>query len=233
VFRAELGEGSHPRVVSVPVAYVQRLHAWYLASRDDAQRAQADAELVGQVQRQTDEPARADEGVGKRNHQEGHEAASRLNYAIVLPSGSGKSTLASKHEFLVDIDTLHSNEFRSEMEQHYAQARKTGDWKTYNTIECNWILPQLQPFTMHHVLLVHCTEKAQLLGLTVLGVWKTSRATMEKVVEMRGDTQGITMHNWESLQDAQILDTHHEIEHAVLQSVDSMHKEQNNVLKLK
>lgn len=139
-----------------------------------------------------------------------------IRYAIVLPAGSGKSTLASKYNFLIDIDALHSKEFQIELRELYKTTRITGDWHLYNAFECNWILPQLQNYTPNHILLVHCVEKATILGLTVLGIWKTSRLIMENVIKQRNDTKGIIMLNWESLQDAQILETHNDIENAIL-----------------
>ena len=149
-----------------------------------------------------------------------------ISYAVVLPAGSGKSTLASKYNFLIDIDALHSKEFQYELRKLYKKTYITGDWHTYNAFECNSILPRLQNYTPNHILLVHCVEKATILGLTVLGIWKTSRIIMENVVKQRNDTRGIIMLNWESLQDAQILETHNDIENAILDII----KERNIIL---
>ena len=140
-------------------------------------------------------------------------------FAIVLPAGSGKSTLATKHEYLVDIDALHTQEFKTNLWlPYYTEARQTGDWEKYDAYECDWLRPRLAAFTPQHVLLVHSVQKAERLGLTVLGVWKTSRAVMERVAAERHDDQGIVAHNWDSLPTAQILDTHADIECAVLEA---------------
>jgi len=148
-----------------------------------------------------------------------------IKYAIVLPAGSGKSTLASKYDFLIDIDALHSKEFQDELRKLYKETCITGDWHTYNAFECNSILPQLQNYTPNHILMVHCVEKATILGLNVLGIWKTSRLIMENIVKQRNDTKGVVMLNWESLQNAQILETHNDIENAILDTIKDIIKE--------
>ena len=131
-----------------------------------------------------------------------------LKYAIVLPAGSGKTTLSQKYNFFIDIDSLHSIEFREELKEQYSQALKTGDWEFYNKFECDWIFPKL---------LVHSSEKAKILNLNILGSFKTSYKTTLRVVESRGLERGaLTKLNWETTQDAIILETHDDIEEAVL-----------------
>ena len=131
-----------------------------------------------------------------------------LKYAIVLPTGSGKTTLSQKYNFFIDIDSLHSIEFREELKEQYSQALKTGDWEFYNKFECDWIFPKL---------LVHSSEKAKILNLNILGSFKTSYKTTLRVVESRGLERGaLTKLNWETTQDAIILETHDDIEEAVL-----------------
>ena len=140
-----------------------------------------------------------------------------LKYAIVLPAGSGKSTLSQKYNFFIDIDSLHSQEFREELKKQYSIAVKTGDWEFYNKFECNWILPKLKEFPENYILLVHCSEKAKILNLNVLGSFKTSYKVMMSVAESRGVERGaLTKLNWETTYDAIILDTHNDIREAVL-----------------
>jgi len=140
-----------------------------------------------------------------------------LKYAIVLPAGSGKSTLSQKYNFFIDIDSLHSQEFREELKKQYSIALKTGNWEFYNKFECDWILPKLKEFPQNYILLVHCSEKAKILNLDILGSFKTSYKTTLRVVESRGVERGaLTKLNWETTQDAIILETHDDIEEAVL-----------------
>ena len=143
-----------------------------------------------------------------------------LKYAIVLPAGSGKNTLSQKYNFFIDIDSLHSIEFREELKEQYSQALKTGDWEFYNKFECDWILPKLLEFPQNYILLVHCSEKAKILNLNILGSFKTSYKTNLMVIESRGVERGpLTKLNWETTQDAIILETHDDIEKAVLDCV--------------
>ena len=140
-----------------------------------------------------------------------------LKYAIVLPAGSGKSTLSQKYNFFIDIDSLHSQEFREELKKQYSIALKTGDWEFYNKFECDWILPKLIEFPENYILLVHCSEKAKILNLDILGSFKTSYKVMMSVAESRGVERGaLTKLNWETTRDAIILETHDDIEKAVL-----------------
>ena len=111
-------------------------------------------------------------------------------------------------------DALHTPDFREALSMRYA------DWQGYNTFECDWLRPRLAAFTPQHVLLVHCPDKARLLGLTLLGEWKTSWAVMQRVAQQRHDTCSVVRHNWESLRTAQIMDTHDDIEQAVLAAVE-------------
>ena len=140
-----------------------------------------------------------------------------LEYAIILPAGGGKSTLASKYEFLVDIDSLHTDNFRDQLSQKYDIALKTGDWKSYNNFECNWVLPYLLKYHKHFILLVHCHEKADILGLKILGSFKPSFEIIKSVCKERGGKRGtLTLHNWNNIKDAKIIDSHTEIEKEVL-----------------
>jgi hypothetical protein len=140
-----------------------------------------------------------------------------LEYAIVLPAGSGKSTLASKYEFLIDIDSLHTDSFREELSQKYQVALKTGNWESYNNFECNWILPYLQKYPENFILLVHCHEKAEILGLNILGCYKPCFEIIKKVSDERGGKRGnLTIHNWNNITDATAMDSHEEIEQEVL-----------------
>tara|TARA_B100001093_G_C26738683_1_gene975658 strand:+ start:744 stop:1193 length:450 start_codon:yes stop_codon:yes gene_type:complete len=148
-----------------------------------------------------------------------------LQYAIVLPAGSGKSTLSSKYDFLIDIDSLHTQQFREELKLKYNETLKTGNWDLYNKIECDWILPKIANFPSNYVLLVHCPEKAHLLNLQILGSFKPSYNIIKNVVENRGKERGnLTIHNWETVTDSKILDSHNDIETEVLKCI----KEINN-----
>ena len=48
---------------------------------------------------------------------------------------------------------------------------------------------------------------------------------MENVVKQRNDTKEVVMLNWESLQDAQILETHNDIENAILDTIKDIIKD--------
>lgn len=140
-----------------------------------------------------------------------------LEYAIVLPAGSGKSTLASKYEFLIDIDSLHTDSFREELSKKYDLTLKTGDWEAYNNFECSWILPYLQKYPKNFILLVHCHEKADILGLKILGSYKPHFEIIKRVSRARGRKRGdLTLYNWNNIKDAKIMDSHAEIEKEVL-----------------
>lgn len=140
-----------------------------------------------------------------------------LEYAIILPAGSGKSTLASKYEFLLDIDSIHTDNFRDQLSQKYDISLKTGDWESYNNFECNWILPYLQKYTKNCILLLHCHEKAEILGLKILGSYKPSFEIIKRVSSERGGKRGeLTLHNWNNIKEAKIIDSHAEIEKEVL-----------------
>ena len=140
-----------------------------------------------------------------------------LEYAIVLPAGSGKSTLASKYEFLIDIDSLHTDIFREELSQKYQIALKIGNWESYNNFECSYIFPQLQKYPKYFILLVHCHEKADILGLNILGCYKPNIEIIKKVSHERGKKRGnLTIHNWNNITDAIVMDSHEEIEQEVL-----------------
>ena len=148
-----------------------------------------------------------------------------LEYALVLPAGSGKSTLASKYNFLIDIDSLHTENFRKELEIKYQETLKTGNWELYNKFECNWILPYLMIFPKNFILLVHCKEKAIILGLKILGSFKPKFSVIEKVIIERGEERGkLTLHNWINIKDAEILDSHQNIEKEVLKIFNEINK---------
>ena len=132
-----------------------------------------------------------------------------LNYAIILPAGSGKSTLSLKYEFLIDIDSLHTPEFREVLRKEYDKAISLGKWEDYNNFECNWILPKLQQFPEHYILLVHCSEKANLLKLNILGQFKPNKQVIDNVIKIRDEDRGkLTRLNWETVTDATIMDSH-------------------------
>ena len=140
-----------------------------------------------------------------------------LEYALILPAGSGKSFLASKYDFLIDIDSLHNEKFRKELQQKYEDTLKTGTWEEYNKFECNWVLPHLQKYPKNYILLLHCHEKANILGLTILGSFKPRIDVINKVILERGKEKGdITLHNWNNIKDVVIMDSHQSIEKEVL-----------------
>ena len=140
-----------------------------------------------------------------------------LEYALILPAGSGKSFLASKYDFLIDIDSLHDTKFRKELQQKYEETLETGNWEEYNKFECNWILPYLQKYPNNNILLLHCHEKANILGLNILGNFKPRIDVINKVILERGKEKGdITLHNWNNIKDVVIMDSHQSIEKEVL-----------------
>ena len=146
-----------------------------------------------------------------------------LNYAVVLPAGSGKTTLSQKYEFFIDIDSLHTLEFREKLKIQYYKALKSGDWDSYNKFECVWILPKLHQFPENYILFVHCTEKAKLLNLNILGSFKPSYKTIQKVAEERGLERGkLTMLNWETVNDAITFETHDDIEKEILKCTNKI-----------
>lgn len=146
-----------------------------------------------------------------------------LEYAIVLPAGSGKSTLYSKYEYLIDIDALHTLQFREELNKKYNETLKTGDWDSYNNFECDWILPKLQSFPSNYILLVHCYEKAKILKLKILGCFKPSFDIIKGVIKERGEERGnLTLLNWTTITDAVVMDSHQSIEKAVLEIVNNL-----------
>ena len=140
-----------------------------------------------------------------------------LNYAIVLSAGSGKSTLSQKYEFLIDIDALHTPEFREELRRQYDKALNTGNWEDYNNFECNWILPKLRQFPEHYILLVHCSEKADILKLNILGAFKPNKKVIDEVIKNRDEYRGkLTKLNWETAIESKIMDSHLLIEKEVI-----------------
>lgn len=146
-----------------------------------------------------------------------------LEYAIVLPAGSGKSTLAKKYNFLIDIDSLHTKKFREELEEKYQNTLKTGDWDSYNKFECDWILFYLKEYPKNYILLVHCFEKANILGLTILGSFKPTFDIIKSVSSKRGEKRGnITLHNWINVGDCIIMDSHQKIEKEVLKLYENI-----------
>ena len=146
-----------------------------------------------------------------------------LEYALVLPAGSGKSTLSSKYEYLIDIDSLHTLQFREELKIKYNETLKTGDWDSYNNFECEWILPKLQSFPSNYVLLVHCHEKANILKLKILGCFKPSYDIIKDVIKERGEERGkLTLLNWTTIRDALVMDSHQKIEKAVLEIANNL-----------
>jgi serine protease inhibitor len=146
-----------------------------------------------------------------------------LNYSIVLPAGSGKTTLSRKYEFFIDIDSLHTLDFREKLKIQYSKALKSGDWETYNNFECDWILLKLHQFPENYILLVHCSEKAKILNLEILGSFKPSYKTIQKVVEERGLERGkLTILNWKTTNDAIILETHEDIEKEILKCANKI-----------
>jgi hypothetical protein len=146
-----------------------------------------------------------------------------LQYAIVLPAGSGKSTLSLKYNFLIDIDSLHSQQFREELKLHYYETLKTGNWDLYNKKECEWILPKIAKFPTNYVLLVHCHEKAHLLNLQILGSFKPTYNILKNVAKIRGKERGnLTILNWETVTDSKILASHNDIENEVLKCVNEI-----------
>ena len=148
-----------------------------------------------------------------------------LEYALVLPAGSGKSTLASKYDFLIDIDSLHDTKFREELEQKYKNSLKTGDWEEYNKFECSWILPHLQKYPTHYILLLHSHEKAHLLGLNILGGFKPKYDIIKRVIVDRGEKRGnITLHNWNNIKNVVIMDSHQSIEKEILKIYKNIYK---------
>ena len=124
--------------------------------------------------------------------------------------------MGATYEYLVDIDSLHTECFRHKLRALYDKTRQNNDWSTYNAFECEWLLPHLAPLTEKHVVLLHEAQKAQLLGLTVVGAWKTSFAVMQRVAAQRNDFY-LTPHSWASTA-ATILETHTDVEQAVLEA---------------
>ena len=148
-----------------------------------------------------------------------------LEYALILPAGSGKSFLASKYDFLIDIDSLHNEKFRKELQQKYEDTLKTGNWEEYNKFECNWVLPHLQKYPKNYILLLHCHEKAHILGLNILGGFKPKYDIVKSVIVDRGKKRGdITLHNWKNITDVKIMDSHKCIEKEVLKIYKNISK---------
>ena len=146
-----------------------------------------------------------------------------LEYALILPAGSGKSTLSLKYKYLIDIDSLHTLQFREELKKKYNETLKTGDWSAYNNFECEWILPKLQSFPSNYILLVHCHEKANIMKLKILGCFKPSIDVMKQVVEERGEERGkLTMLNWVTVKDAIVMESHQSLEKAILEIVKNL-----------
>ena len=109
-----------------------------------------------------------------------------MEYAIVLPAGSGKTTLVAKYPHLVDIDALHTDDFKTTLRELYTECLRTGDWGRYNSFEAETIKPLVQQLTRNHILLVHSAAKASLLGLKLLRQWKVSRSQ-----RLRGTTTSV------------------------------------------
>jgi hypothetical protein len=142
-----------------------------------------------------------------------------LTCAIVLPAGSGKTTLAAKYDWLVDIDALHTPQFASMLRLLYDETCQTDDWDSYVACECDYVRPLLEPFPASHVLMVHCAQKATVLGLRILGAWKPCRDLMERVAAERcrhGRSGDLVRRNW--LIPAEIVDTFTDLEREVVRA---------------
>ena len=123
-----------------------------------------------------------------------------------------ESTLASKYNFLIDIDSLHTENFRKKLEIKYQETLKTGNWESYNKFECNWILPYLRIFSYVSSFLKIVKMKAIILGLKILGSFKPKFSVIERVIIERWRRNKITLHNWINIKDAEIFDSHQKID---------------------
>ena len=139
--------------------------------------------------------------------------------AIVMPAGSGKTTLSKKYKYLFDIDSFHSNEEHTILNELYEKVKKSGNWDYYNQFESSLIKPKIEELQPPFVVLLHCKEKSDLLNLHYMGSCKTSYELMDSVATERGLTNALreemTRNNWKYC-NANIFDSYEEIEEYVV-----------------
>ncbi len=138
---------------------------------------------------------------------------------IVIPAGSGKTTISKKYNNIYDIDSFHTKDDRINLHKLYQEVSKSNDWDKYNKYEASLIKDKLSILPTPHIILLHCREKCNVLGLEYLGSCKTSESVMNRVATERGlDNklrEEMTRSNWKNV-DAIILESHQDIENYVI-----------------
>jgi hypothetical protein len=103
-----------------------------------------------------------------------------MNKCIILPPGHGKSSLGKVCNFVVNIDSLHTEEQRIDLGNFLAKHDYIGYIKQESVFLKNRIKN-----VKRKILLVHCQEQAEIYGLKILGNFKLYKKEIQKIIKER------------------------------------------------
>ena len=141
-----------------------------------------------------------------------------MNKCIILPPGHGKSYFGKVYDIVANIDSLHTEEQRVDLQNFLAKY----DYDGYVKQESIFLKNRIKN-VKRKILLVHSQEQAEIYGLTILGNFKLHKKEIQKIIKERESDPRTyraknTLDMWEANKNAEKCKSFEELE----QKIDSI-----------